>query len=128
MDSQLEIIRKNSYLGKKGYTIPKNIIDDHEINFIKNELFMKPFIPIKTFDSPTSFPVYRENSKKMYLPRFFGINRYGLPDTSEITPGIDINVEFIKHKKFKLYGIMWHPERYNSFKKFDQNIIRKIFK
>ena len=96
MDSQLEIIRKNSYLGKKGYTIPKNIIDDDEINFIKNELFMKPFIPIKTFDSPTSFPVYRENSKKMYLPRFFGINRYGLPDTSEITPGININVEFIK--------------------------------
>lgn len=40
----------------------------------------------------------------------------------------DNNVEFIKHKKFKLYGIMWHPERYNSFKKFDQNIIRKIFK
>ena len=26
-----------------------------------------------------SFPVYRESGKKIYIPRFYGIDRYGVP-------------------------------------------------
>tara|TARA_Y100000992_G_scaffold280722_2_gene227976 strand:- start:4445 stop:5944 length:1500 start_codon:yes stop_codon:yes gene_type:complete len=89
-------IKNGSYIGKKGYTISKSILSDNELNFLKNDLFMKPFVPVKKFDAPDSFPVYRENSSKIYIPRFYGINRYGLPNTSQISPGLNINLKFAK--------------------------------
>jgi len=45
---------------------------------------------------PTAFPVFRENTNKYYLPRFYGISRYGIPDTSELQEGDDISVPFAK--------------------------------
>jgi superfamily II DNA or RNA helicase len=40
--------------------------------------------------------VFRENNNKYYLPRFYGIERYGLPDKSEIQDGDNILVSFEK--------------------------------
>lgn len=34
--------------------------------------------------------------------------------------------EAFKHKKKKIFGIMWHPERNKKFKKFDIDIFREI--
>ena len=37
-------------------------------------------------------------------------------------------VEYFKHVNKSIYGIMWHPERNKKIKKFDREIIKKIFK
>ena len=37
-------------------------------------------------------------------------------------------VEYFKHINKLIYGIMWHPERNKKIKKFDREIIKKIFK
>ena len=95
-NNNFDTIKNNSYIGKKGYTIDKSILSENELNFIRNDLFLKPFVPVKKFDSPESFPVYRENSSKIYIPRFYGISRYGLPNFSRISPGLDINLIFAK--------------------------------
>lgn len=92
----MEYIRNKSYLGKKGYTIPKSILNNDELNFLKNDLFMKPFTTIKIKDNNEAFPSYRENDKKIYIPRFYGIQRYGLPDISDIHTGFDISLQFNK--------------------------------
>lgn len=34
--------------------------------------------------------------------------------------------EAFKHKKKRIFGIMWHPERNKKFKKFDIELFRKI--
>lgn len=92
-----ENIRLNSYIGKKGYTIPKKLLSSQQLENIKNELFMKPFVAIKTVnDDSNPFPAYRENENKIYVPRFYGIKKYGLPDNTEISPGTDISVPFVK--------------------------------
>jgi len=97
-----ETVRANSYIGKKGYTIPKSILSSVDLENLKKELFVKPEIPGNRFgtvpggDKDSAFPVYRENEKKIYLPRFFGISRYGLPDRSEIQSGKDIEIPFVK--------------------------------
>lgn len=91
-----ETIRNNSYLGKKGYTISKSILNNDEVEFIKNDLLMKPFVAIKLKDDSDPFPAYRENDKKIYIPRFYGIKRYGLPNNTDISPGLDISVDFTK--------------------------------
>lgn len=95
-----ERIRQTSYIGKKGYTIPKTEISKKEEEFLKRDLFVKPIVPGMQFGNPgdesSAFPVYRENSNKMYLPRFYGIQRYGVPDKCEIQTGDSIQVPFVQ--------------------------------
>ena len=97
-DQDQEKIRAASYLGKKGYTIPREILSEDEIEFLHKDLFMKPVTigPSYGPQEECAFPVYRENAKKIYIPRFYGIQRYGLPDKSEITQGDAISVDFPK--------------------------------
>uniref|UniRef100_A0A6C0F3B4 Helicase ATP-binding domain-containing protein n=1 Tax=viral metagenome TaxID=1070528 RepID=A0A6C0F3B4_9ZZZZ len=85
-----------SYLGTKGYTIPKSVLTTQDLEFLKKDLFLKPQTPGPSFGPALddAFPVYRENDKKIYVPRFYGIERYGTPERSEIAPGMDIDVKF----------------------------------
>ena len=97
-DDYLKTVCSQSYLGKKGYTIPKSILSKEDEEFLKKELFVKPEVFGANYGAPveTAFPVFRENSNKIYLPRFYGINRYGMPSRSEIDMGDNISVEFTK--------------------------------
>ena len=79
-----EQIRQGSYLGKKGYTIPKSILHPDDVQFLHKDLYMIPAKQGPSYGAPadidsTAFPVYRENTNKIYLPRFYGIARYGYP-------------------------------------------------
>ena len=99
-ESYKEEIRNQSYLGKKGYTIPKSCISQEDLENLYEILNVKPIIPGISYGGATanegSFPVYRENANKIYIPRFVGIERYGLPNKSEITQGESISLEFPK--------------------------------
>ena len=90
-----EIVRKSAYLGKKGYTIPKSVISKEDEDILRDELYVKPFVFGANQNTDVgAFHVFRENANKFYIPRFYGIKRYGLPDKSEIEEGDDIDVEF----------------------------------
>lgn len=94
-----ESVLEKSYLGKKGYTIPKSCLLPEDIEILKKDLTMIPKLGFagSMSNAPVStFPVYRENTNKIYLPRFYGTNRYGSPEKSEITDGEDIDIEFTK--------------------------------
>jgi len=97
--NEKEEIAKQSYLGKKGYTIPKSCLSEAELNHLKEELKVSPEVQGPQYGAPqdnSAFPVFRENDKKIYIPRFYGIERYGSPSRSEITPGEPIDVAFTK--------------------------------
>ena len=87
-----------SHIGTKGYTIPKSVLTAQDIAFLKKDLFLKPQTSGPSFGPALddAFPVYRENEKKIYIPRFYGIERYGTPERSEIAPGMDIDIQFPK--------------------------------
>ncbi len=85
-----------SYIGKKGYTIPKSVLSPEDLAELHKELFMRPMTNGKIDPNESGFPVYRENDAKIYIPRFYGISRYGLPPKSDIEPGDDIDVPFVK--------------------------------
>jgi superfamily II DNA or RNA helicase len=96
-----ESIRMSAYLGKKGYTIPREVLGETELEFLHKDLFVKPVTIGPAYGAPGAqdegaFPVYRENEKKIYIPRFYGIQRYGMPNRSEITSGDAISVDFPK--------------------------------
>ena len=94
----MDTIKANSHLGKKGYTIPKSIVDPADYEFLKKDLVMTPFVigPKYGDTGDTAFPIYRENSAKIYLPRFYGVKRYGLPDKCDLEEGESIDIAFVK--------------------------------
>jgi len=83
----------NSYLGNKGYTIYKVCLNDSIIDFIKNELTVKP-LTINSLVEVKSIPVYQESDKKIYVPRYWGINMFGYPKMLKIQYGNSIHLKF----------------------------------
>jgi len=91
----MEINNINTYLGQKGYTIPKNEISIEKQNQIKKDLMVKPYTPGAPGNgSVDSFPVYRESSNKLYVPHYYGVDQFGPPKEIKISEGVDINLEF----------------------------------
>jgi superfamily II DNA or RNA helicase len=88
-----EIIEK-SYIGKKGYSIPKNILNDNILYKLKRELTVKPYAPPTSIQRPKEFTIFRESPKKIYVPRFYGIERFGNPSKISIDEGEDIDIKF----------------------------------
>jgi superfamily II DNA or RNA helicase len=80
----MEKIVKNSYLSKKGFVIKKEFLTLDELNKLKIELRARPLIDSK-FVFPgskvqdNSYPVFIETKNKIYIPKMFGINKFGLP-------------------------------------------------
>jgi len=83
----------NSYLGNKGYSIYKVCLTTKIIDFIKDELTLKPVI-VNSLTEAKSFPAYQESEKKIYVPRYWGINMFGYPKTIKIQYGASINLKF----------------------------------
>ena len=83
-----------TYLGYKGYTIKKENISVEEQQLIRKELNVKPFVPKSSLIKPQAFPVFRESQKKMYVPRFYGMETYGEPDADIIDSGEPIELNF----------------------------------
>jgi|TARA_B100001093_G_scaffold520378_1_gene615264 superfamily II DNA or RNA helicase len=83
-----------TYIGNKGYTIYKENISVEEQQALRKELNVKPFVPKSSLIKPQPFPVYRESKKKLYIPRFYGLEIYGEPDDSLISEGVKINLKF----------------------------------
>ncbi|MBI96926.1 hypothetical protein CL656_07275 [bacterium] len=84
------------YLGKKGYTIPKKIISVDDILEIKKTLNMKPNVnqSIMGGTNVRSFPIYRESNTKLYVPRYFGEEKYGILTNKKINEGDNIDLKF----------------------------------
>lgn len=82
----------NTYLGYKGYTLIKDNISIKEQVFIRRELEVSPNKTL--MGPPSSFPIYRESSTKLYVPRYFGTEHFGDPDEVKIGSGEDIYLSF----------------------------------
>ena len=54
---------------------------------------MKHFVQNNT-SNQLSFPIYLESEKKIYTPRFWGINNFGIPKDIKIKNGENINLKF----------------------------------
>jgi len=86
-------MKRQTYLGQKGYTIIKDSITIDEQLQIKEELNVKPNLP-GNMGKSVSFPIYRESAKKLYVPRFYGEKNFGIADEIKLSPGVPINVDF----------------------------------
>ena len=83
-------------LSCQGYSILKTELTIKELTKIKNDLKVEPFNYMKNDYDTTddSFIIYKENSKKIYLPRYYGIENYKEPKTIKLNKSKIINVNF----------------------------------
>ena len=80
-----------------GYGIVKKQFAFKDINRTKKDLNVKPFsaFQISKFNDQTkSYPVYLESKTKIYMPKFYGLENFGEPDTNLLHSGYDIELEF----------------------------------
>ena len=61
---------------------------------LRNELTVKPNSGMPGYSCSVSYPVYRESTNKMYIPRHFGIEKYGPVSKINISKGESININF----------------------------------
>ncbi len=77
---------KNAYLGKKGYTLFKKEISLEELKEIRDDLLMRPYVP-KSPTQMSPFKIYMETADKLFLPRYYGLQRFGIPRRNMISEG-----------------------------------------
>jgi len=80
----------STYYGPRGYTLLKECMDAADIQSLKEDLTVGAYIP-KAPVQPPKFPIYRECSKKIYIPRFYGTKIYGIPEESRISNGAPVH-------------------------------------
>ena len=84
----------NTSLSNNGYKVKKSDISMKELKEIKDELNVQPYTYNKTQGNQSRFPIFLESPKKLYLPRFYGVERYGEPSDNKLTEGEDIDITF----------------------------------
>lgn len=85
---------KNNYIGPKGFTIYKSDFTLPELCEIRDELKMKPNNQMPGYSTGISYPIYRESGTKIYIPRYFGIDKFGLPTENKLPKGQKIQITF----------------------------------
>lgn len=96
----------NLALGNRGYTIIKDKIKSSLLTDVKKELTVKPFINQDYGAPPVPFPIYCESKRKLYMPRFFGIEKFGQPELNKLNDGEKININFSKELRPKQLPIV----------------------
>tara|TARA_B110000261_G_C13090111_1_gene359605 strand:- start:134 stop:2728 length:2595 start_codon:yes stop_codon:yes gene_type:complete len=114
----------NSYLGHKGYSIPKICLTKEILNYIKKDLIAKPIIQ-GSIAEPKTFPVYQESDKKIYVPRFYGIKTFGYPKSIKISQGENIKLKFTGDMRDYQMDIIDHYLKNIEFKANELNDINK---
>ena len=87
---------KETVLGAKGYSILKSEFPEEDIATLKRELIAKPSSQggFSLAAVPKKFPIFRESGSRLYMPRYFGEDKFGLAKRMRIGQGDAIDVPF----------------------------------
>ena len=83
-----------SYIGKRGYVLIKKNWDPSVLNQIKKELLIQPFQSGDYGEPDEPFPIFSENTQKIYIPKYYGLEKFGQPDEIRLDPGENIDLNF----------------------------------
>lgn len=81
-------------LTQRGYALTKTEFGFKDINRCKKELTVSPFVNNNFGAQSKPFPIYLESNKKLYLPKYYGLETFGEPDHVKAKKGENIELEF----------------------------------
>jgi superfamily II DNA or RNA helicase len=80
-------------LSSRGYGIVKDTLTPQELNKLKESLTVTPHTINSTDVTPTII-LYREGPKKIYIPKYYGLEKFGKPGVSNFDHITRINTPF----------------------------------
>lgn len=93
--SKVDIIKNSkSYIGKRGYSLNKSFFQPNELEKIKAELTVKPNLPGDYGGVEEPFKVFLESKEYLYIPKEYGIEKFGNSEHNVLPKGVDIKVTF----------------------------------
>lgn len=78
----------------RGYSIYKNEYLEKQIDDIKKELTVTPYVPEGFGAPPPTFKLYLESQSKLYLPKAYGLKTFGEPTSNKLADIGQVNVAF----------------------------------
>ena len=82
------------YINNRGYVVIKSLLKDEDIEAIRKELTVTPKEVQGYGPKAESFPIYLEGPTKLYLPKYYGLQRFGIPNIDKINEGTSIDLKF----------------------------------
>jgi superfamily II DNA or RNA helicase len=89
-----------STLNHRGYAVLKEALSKEDTDAMKKALTVRPNVA-PGFGKPESFPLYFESQTRWYLPRFWGLDTYGEPDSDSRSPGLPLRPELTFQKTLR---------------------------
>jgi superfamily II DNA or RNA helicase len=86
--------RVKALISKKGYGVFLDSISEKELKELEKALTVKPTVLSDyDFGNDNSFPVYRLSDTRIYIPKFYGLKKYGAAE-GKVKDGVDANIDF----------------------------------
>lgn len=97
----IELLQENqaipiskTFLTPRGYGLLKSSFPADVIERVKDELTVSPSNLMLINALPPKFQCYLESNKKLYIPKVYGLKKFGIPDENKLSKGDDINLTF----------------------------------
>ena len=80
-----------TYLSNRGYAVNKNESTKAIIKEVIKDLTVSPMIaPCTSYNTVVkAYPIYLESDNKIYLPKSYGLHKFGIPTHDNLHSGID---------------------------------------
>ena len=84
------------YLTKQGYLVKKDQVDEPTLKEIRKDLTVSPIVfqAYQDFVKPVKFEIFQESPNYVYLPRYYGVEKFGPPRKDMMPDGLPINLSF----------------------------------
>jgi hypothetical protein len=74
-----------SILSSNGYSLSKSKCSPSQLSEIRRELTIQPYVERKEYaGSVKPIKVYVETAKRIYMPRFYGLEKFGEPTKNKL--------------------------------------------
>lgn len=93
-DNQSLTTPRVKVITKRGYSIKKEEWSTTELGKLRRELTVAPYIPSDYGPKPEPFHIYLESTSKLYLPKYFALEKCGEPTKVKLSKGEECQIEF----------------------------------
>ena len=90
----------NRVLTAKGYAIKKSFLTDIQIQKLRSELTVSPKVLDRFQKDILNFPIYSESKSRLYVPRHWGIKKFGEPEANIVSEGLTLPEIILFSTKF----------------------------
>ena len=112
----------HKYLTNLGYLLKIDQLSNDEIKQIKQDLTFKPIVcqALKTICKPASFLTYKESPNYLFLPRFYGVEKFGQPVKTALSKGQEMKKECQILEQYTV-----RPHQIDAYQKTEKQLLEK---